>query len=234
MGPLLLLHGALSDQRQFDSLIPLLDDTFDVMTLNFAGHGGTVSQNDFSIEEFAEQVVSFLDQQGIEKAHFFGYSMGGYVALYLAKHHPNRVDRIFTLGSKLVWDPESGQREAGYLVPENMEKKVPRFADQLKAIHHPNDWKKVVHQTADFLLRLGKEPSLSKEDYADIQHPILFAVGDQDLMALEDTLGVKSQIPNASLLVLPRTPHPFNRVDVTVLSTFVKKFFLETQNASVL
>ncbi|MFN8510245.1 MAG: hypothetical protein U0Z75_06745 [Deinococcaceae bacterium] len=60
MGLLLLLHGARFDQRQFPSLFTLLGDTFDVM---FA----------FLIEEFAEQVVSFLNQQCIDKAHFYGF-----------------------------------------------------------------------------------------------------------------------------------------------------------------
>ena len=45
--------------------------------------------------------------------------MGGYVALHLALHHPERVQRIVTLGTKFRWDPVTAEREAARLDPAN-------------------------------------------------------------------------------------------------------------------
>lgn len=49
MKKLLLLHGALGSKNQFKSLKEILKSDFDVYDFNFEGHGGLVSDADFSI-----------------------------------------------------------------------------------------------------------------------------------------------------------------------------------------
>jgi 4,5:9,10-diseco-3-hydroxy-5,9,17-trioxoandrosta-1(10),2-diene-4-oate hydrolase len=43
--------------------------------------------------------LDFMDQLGIESAHFVGNSMGGQVAIKLAAEHPERVSRLVVIGS---------------------------------------------------------------------------------------------------------------------------------------
>ena len=93
MNSLLLLHGAIGAKDQLQPIAEQLKNTFDVHTLNFSGHGGEPMPSSFSIEQFAGDVLLFLKQNNISKTNIFGYSMGGYVALYLAKHHPDRLKR---------------------------------------------------------------------------------------------------------------------------------------------
>jgi pimeloyl-ACP methyl ester carboxylesterase len=88
---LLLLHGALGASSQFAQLIPLLDDDFELHTLDFEGHGGRkfafgsseispMPRRPFSMEGFVKNVLDYLERQSIDQTHIFGYSMGGYVA----------------------------------------------------------------------------------------------------------------------------------------------------------
>ena len=66
--------------------------------MNFSGHGGRpIPKEHFSIEMFAGDVIKFMDSAGIDSINIFGYSMGGYTAVYLARHHPERVKKIFRL-----------------------------------------------------------------------------------------------------------------------------------------
>ena len=90
MQHLILLHGALGSNKQFQSLVQELAGTFQLHTLNLHGHGGQpIPDHTFSIELFSEQVARYIQDMNIEKVNLFGYSMGGYVGMYLAKHHAN-------------------------------------------------------------------------------------------------------------------------------------------------
>jgi pimeloyl-ACP methyl ester carboxylesterase len=83
MQHLILLHGALGHANQLHPLADLLK-TYHVHTLNFSGHGGTPMSNaSFSIPLFAEEVRQYIRQNNLGNVAIFGYSMGGYVAMYL-------------------------------------------------------------------------------------------------------------------------------------------------------
>ena len=47
-----------------------------------------------------EDAIELLQQNNMEQANIFGYSMGGYVGMYLAKHHPGKNNRLITLATK--------------------------------------------------------------------------------------------------------------------------------------
>jgi|TARA_R110000782_G_scaffold1119_1_gene4043 pimeloyl-ACP methyl ester carboxylesterase len=138
MKNLLILHGAIGSKSQFNSLASLLNNQFNIHLLNFSGHGGEAFKENFNIPQFADDVLVYLEQQKVESIDIFGYSMGGYVALYLAKNHPEKVNKIITLGTKLSWTPDIAAKETKMLVAEKMEEKIPAFAEILKTRHHPN------------------------------------------------------------------------------------------------
>lgn len=225
MTHLLLLHGALGDKSQLKPFADSLNEDFKVHTLNFAGHGGASMPESFTIDRFADDVLTFMDENKIASAHIFGYSMGGYVALKLAKSHPQRVGKIFTLGTKLEWSPEVAQRETRMLDAAKIEEKVPAFATQLANRHAPNDWKEVLRKTAEMMIALGNSP-LNSAFYESIANDVRLAVGDRDTMtSLDETASAFRQIPNASLIVLPQTPHPIEKVDIERVKDELRLFF---------
>ena len=226
--PLLLLHGAISSCRQFDILLPFLNERFEVHTLNFPGHGGDeIKERPFSIPRFATSVLNYLDHEKIVDADIFGYSMGGYVALYLAAHYSGRVKKIFTLATKFEWTPEIAEKEVAQLDPEKISEKVPAFADLLKQTHHPQSWEKVVRKTSTMLLQLGSNPCLGKSDFQKIEIPVLVAKGDKDKMvSYEESKNAAANLKNGQLLVMPSTYHPFEKVDHPVLAGYINTFFL--------
>jgi hypothetical protein len=58
--------------------------------------------------------------------------MGGYVALYLASANENLLDKIANLGTKFDWNPETALKESKMLNVEQIEIKVPKFAEVLE------------------------------------------------------------------------------------------------------
>ncbi len=181
---LILLHGAIGSKDQLAALKNLLSSHYEVYDLNFSGHGGKPVDGDYSIAAFAEEVRLFMQENQIACADFFGYSMGGYVALYLALTHPKLVGRVTTLGTKFAWDPAIAEKEMKMLNPEKIAEKIPQFAAALQARHQPVDWKVVLQKTADMLHGLGNGQALTLTQWAAIQQPVLICLGDDDQMGL--------------------------------------------------
>ncbi|GAB4580370.1 MAG: hypothetical protein Fur0022_31100 [Anaerolineales bacterium] len=223
---LLLLHGALGTQTQWDHLVDQLADDFDVHRLTFEGHGDQALGHDrFRIEHFAANVIAYLDAHGLTQTDIFGYSMGGYVALTLAASHPDRVRRIFTLGTELVWTPERAARDVKMLDADKIAEKVPAFARTLEARHPAFGWRNVLAATMEMLIDLGQNPRLTEETFRTLPHRIRLGVGDQDTTAgVEDTVAVFRWLQKGELQVFPSTPHPFERVDVGMLAGAVREF----------
>lgn len=226
MEPLLLLHGAIGASAQLTPLADALARNYRVYTLNFSGHGGVgLPHGPLSIELFAHEVLRFLDEHQIEQISIFGYSMGGYVAMYLARYHPHRIKKVVTLATKYSWDEAIAAREVRMLDPEKTAEKVPEFATSLRQLHHPVDWKLVMVRTAEMMLAMGRDNPLKPLDYPLITHPVLLLLGDRDKMvSLEETLAVYKALPQAQLGILPATPHPIGAADCGLLSSLIIRF----------
>lgn len=226
MQQLLLLHGALGSAENFQSLASLLQNDFDIHTLTFEGHGGKdIPENDFSIAQFAQEVIIYLDENKIDSIPIFGYSMGGYVGLYLAKHFPERISKLFTLATKINWTKEGAAKDAGMLIPKVIIEKVPKYAAALETLHGKN-WEILMQKTAQMMLDLGENPLLTSSDFESITTPVLLSVGDKDMMVtVEETLAVFKTLSNAQLLVMPNTIHPIEKVVTTDLAFHLKSYF---------
>lgn len=223
--PLLLLHGALGSAAQLEPLQTQLTPHFTVQTLNFSGHGGKPPAGDFSIAAFADEVLAFLNENKIQQVNIFGYSMGGYVALHLAKHYPERVGKIFTLGTKFDWNPATAEREVKMLNPAKIQEKVPLFAEALAKRHQPNDWKEVVTKTAAMLHDLGHGAALEAQDFTNIQHPVTIGIGSQDnMVSLEESEATANMIPNGRLLLFSEFKHPIEQANFTTLADAIELF----------
>jgi esterase/lipase len=226
MEHLLLLHGAIGAKEQFIPLAEKLKSNYNVHTLNFSGHGGEPMPERFSIEVFANDVLNYLDKNSIDKVNIFGYSMGGYVAMYLAKNYPTRISKVMTLATKFLWTEAIAEKEIKMLNAEKIQEKLPEFAKILEDRNKPNDWKLALKATAEIMIALGKNNTLQLSDYEAIEHQTLISIGDKDTMVtLEETIAVYRQIKNANFLVLPNTQHPIEKVKVERISSEIKSFF---------
>lgn len=223
----LLLHGALGTGAQLEPLAQRLAGRVRPVVVEFEGHGlAAPGARAYRTEHFAENALAALDRaRAAGPAHVAGYSMGGYVGLWLARHHPARVASVFTLGTKAWWDPEGAAAEARQLDPEAIRAKVPKFAAVLAARHGEAGWPAVLERTAAMMRALGERPPLTEADYAAITCPVRVAVGDRDTTAgVEASARLVRALPAGELEVLPRTPHPVERVSWDRLAFSLSEF----------
>jgi pimeloyl-ACP methyl ester carboxylesterase len=93
--PLVLVHGYLGGSSQWDGLLPVLSQHFEVVTLDLAGYGMAnhlVAPTDLA--DHARNVLATLDHMGIERFHLLGHSMGGMVVQEITSQAPHRVNKL--------------------------------------------------------------------------------------------------------------------------------------------
>jgi 2-hydroxymuconate-semialdehyde hydrolase len=102
--PVLLIHGSgpgVSAWANWRLTIPELARRFRVVAPDIVGFGFTERPEDvpYDLDTWTAHAIGVLDALGIERAHVVGNSFGGSLALSLAIHHPERVDRLVLMGA---------------------------------------------------------------------------------------------------------------------------------------
>ena len=213
---ILLLHGGLGARDQMQPLAQALEPRLDPVTLDLPGHGDApLGGGGFDIETMRARVIGELDAWQLGRIAIFGYSMGGYVALEVARRRPDLAAAVVTLGTKFAWTPESAAREAKYLDVAKIRAKVPYFAEELERRHTALGWEAVLAQTAAMMASLGQDPVLTPERLAEIQCPVRVMVGDRDgTVSVEESLAASRALTRGQLEVLPGVAHPFEKIPV--------------------
>lgn len=223
MRDLILLHGALGASSEFDELVPLLNNDFNVHRFDLSGHGEQAVKESLNMELFANDLRQFIENNGLNKPQLFGYSMGGYVAYTLAKDNSEILGDIMSLGTKLKWDPLIAKLETGKLNPEKIEEKVPHFANYLSSLHL--DWKETMLKTATLMVDLGNGASLTFEDFGKIKNNCFIGLGDMDeMVSCQETIDVDAALLHSTYYKLANSRHPLPQLDKQTLANQIIKF----------
>jgi pimeloyl-ACP methyl ester carboxylesterase len=152
--------------------------------------------------------------------------MGGYAALVYAAKHPERIASVVTLGSKLLWDEAGLDALLKRLDADAIQQVVPKYAERLAREHGDPRWRDLVKATADLVERDFRTPLLTPVVFAEVKCPVLICSGDRDDTALApDTLRAAAMVPDGGALILPRTKHPFDLVDLDLLVPALRHFW---------
>jgi pimeloyl-ACP methyl ester carboxylesterase len=104
---LILLHGFLEDHSMWNDAVPLLSKNHSVISIDLLGHGKTDCIGYVhTMPQMADAVKAVLDYLKVTKYIFIGHSMGGYVALDLAKRFTEDIEGLCLLNSTYEADDE--------------------------------------------------------------------------------------------------------------------------------
>jgi pimeloyl-ACP methyl ester carboxylesterase len=103
--PLVLLHGVMGSERMWDDVAPLLGLRYDVIAPTAYGHRGgeAPSSRPARYSDVVAGAERQLDALGIDTAHLVGNSMGGWMALDLARR--GRARSVFAISPAGMWPP---------------------------------------------------------------------------------------------------------------------------------
>lgn len=118
--PVLLLSNSIAtDLHMWDAQIPALSQRFRVLRYDARGHGGSgAPAGAYSLDRLGRDVLELLDALRLDRVHFLGLSLGGFVGQWLAVRAPERIDRLVLsntsahLGPAAVFDERIREAEA--------------------------------------------------------------------------------------------------------------------------
>ena len=212
--PLLLLHGNGEDGSYFVHQLEDFSHEFLVCAIDTRGHGESpMGTAPFTLDQFAEDLLHFMDAHEIESADILGFSDGGNIALIFALRYPERVRRLVL--------------NAANLFPEGME---PWLLEDLvrehRALAHA-ETPEEIHQKQLLELML-REPYIDPAELSALTCPTLVIAGDQDMILKSHTRLIADSIPGAHLAIIPG-PHDCAYRNPADFNTAVERFFEETQ-----
>jgi pimeloyl-ACP methyl ester carboxylesterase len=208
--PVLLLHGGLSNAEWWGNLAPVLVAAgYRVVAMDSRGHGRSAwGDKPITYEQMAADSLGLLDHLGIPKTDVVGWSDGAIIALDLAIHHPERLNRVVAYGANFT--PDGVQ-----FVPSEQFPPFERFiADYRRLAPEPERFEELT-EVLNALYTVA--PNYSDAELGSIGVPVLVLDGaEEELIKPEHTQRLAELIPGAQLVLIPGTGHfaPFAKPGV--------------------
>ena len=187
--PLLLLHGNGEDGTYFVHQVEEFSRDFTVYAIDTRGHGQSPRGGaPFTISQFADDLLAFMDRQGLPRADILGFSDGGTIALIFALRHPDRVRRLILNGANL--DPKGVKPLVQLPIVLGY-----HFASLSKS---PK-----AKARAELLGLMVNEPHIDPAELGKLSMPVLVIAGTRDMIRENHTRLIANRIPNARLVLIP-------------------------------
>jgi len=197
--PIILLHGNGESSDYFKGQIDEFSGQYHVYAMDTRGHGRTPrGDKPFTIRQFADDLLGFMDRHQIGKAHLLGFSDGGNIAMVFAIRHPDRVDRLILNGANL----NAGGVKRSTQIPIEIGYRIAkRFSARSDS----------ARRNAEMLGLMVNEPDVSPEELAGIRAKTLVIAGTRDMIREEHTRMIAECIPDSRLVFLKGTHFIANR-----------------------
>jgi pimeloyl-ACP methyl ester carboxylesterase len=224
---IVVLHGANGSAKEMEPLSAPLRPYGRVIAHDLPGHGGRELPDRLSIPGAAQDVIARLDREGIERAFVVGYSLGGYEALYLARHFPQRILGACAIATKFFFDAETVKYWTYLAQPERLDRPGNPRAAEMLAAHGPY-WKAVTIANCALFGDLGASPPLTEDDLRAIERPVMLVNSNRDaLIQWDETLALGKLIPGARLAMFYGLAHPLRNVPVTRIGEAIGQWLRE-------
>ncbi|MCO6006236.1 alpha/beta hydrolase [Actinoallomurus purpureus] len=234
--PLVLLHAFPLSSAMWLAQREALSARFRVVTPDLRGFGGSpLGTADPSVDVMADDVAALLDAKGIDRAVVGGLSMGGYVTLAFCRRHADRVLGVVLADTKATADTDTARAtrlriaerlESDQTVDVLLEELLPRLVGPTTMRQRALIYGRVrglVQSAPPSAAAWAQRAMAARPDalemLAGLQAPALVIHGAEDAVATaEDARAMAEALPNAELVLVPRSghltaveqPQPFN------------------------
>ena len=199
-----------------------------VVVFDNRGVGASTGEPAKSIEQMADDAITFIQAKGFKKVDLFGFSMGGMISQEIVLKQPQLIRKmilsgtgpaggtgISTVGRVSNWDLVRGmatrQDPKVYLFftrTENGKAAAKAFVQRINERTENRDKEIMLSAYRAQLKALKKWGSKKPADLSVIQQPVLVANGDHDRMVpTVNTYDLAKRLPNSSLIIYPDAGH---------------------------
>lgn len=241
---ILLLHGWGCDGSIFSFIESGLPAEASVITVDFPGHGKSEEPpQPWGVKEYAQQILTLMDALEIKRARVIAHSFGGRIAVYLASHYPDRIEKMVITGGAGIRRPISEsqrKRQARYKRWNAflntlkrfklLERFVERWQTRLRKRYGSADYNRLNENMRKTFVKVISEDLLPFLD--EIKAPTLLIWGSEDtetpLWMGEE---MEKRIPDAGLVVFEGRSHFAFIEEWQRFLMIVKEFFWGGENA---
>jgi len=243
--PVILQHGLTDNYEGWYgksrevNYVKTLQDKYQVVLLDARGHGksGKPHQPEkYAMKYMVGDVVAVLDELNIEKAVFWGYSMGGRIGLAAAKYAPERFTAYIIGGQGLSEKDSKVQIEAhqGYIkLLENGNQYFIDFLEKRRG-SKLQDWEYEMWHNADteaYIAYMSYYEDIGMAEYLPkVSAPFLFYVGSLDKNPYGAAIRGSEVIPNAEFVSLSGVNHSGASIGTKPALPYVIKFLEQVTN----
>jgi pimeloyl-ACP methyl ester carboxylesterase len=228
-GPALILHhGTAGSGEDWIEMgyVNALGKNRQIILIDARGHGESDKPHDpdsYALARRAGDVVAVLDDLGLHRADYFGYSLGGWIGFGVARYAPSRI-RSFVIGAAHPF-AENMKAFRDLMTPEGAQtifERIPGLSVAAKERLLAND--------LDALRALSFDREANAEALKSMTMPCLFFVGDNDPRC-EPVKQCAAALPNAKFVAFPGHDHFTMLADIGQVGPLVDHF-LTTQTVS--
>jgi len=211
--PLILLHGAGGTHLYWPPQVRHLKGA-QIYAIDLPGHGQSEGVGRQSVSAYAEALVDWMGECGLEKTVLAGSSMGGAIALWIALTNPERVAGLVLVGTgarlRVSEEILEGTRQEGtfqrtvdQIISWSYSKDAPRSLRQPAAQRMKQTRFTVLH--GDFLACNAFDVM---SDLERIRTPALIICGQEDRMTpVKYSRFLAEKLADAELIEVPRAGH---------------------------
>ena len=242
--PIILIHGLFGSLENLGAIARLLTESYTVYSLDLPNHGRSGHTTTTDLPSLADHILQWMNENSIDRAHFFGHSLGGKAAMEVALRHPERVVGLVVVDIAPVhYEPHHGGVFKGLLSVDVAELVSRADADSMLAEYVPE------LPVRSFLLKnLVKLPEggfswrmnlpVIHRDYAELIKAnisgkcfggnVLFLKGGESNYILEKHRHeILSRFPQTTLKIVANTGHWLHAEKPDLVSKLTKSFLLE-------
>jgi 3-oxoadipate enol-lactonase len=225
---LVLLHAFPLTADMWQPQLQAPPDGWRLLAPDLAGLGGSDDheRDAVALDDYASDVLAWLDRLGIGQVVIAGLSLGGYVALALARLAAHRLSGLVLADTKAPADTDEGRAardrmletlsergEDGIaeamlpkLLGDTTRRTRPELVSEVRSMIVKNSPDGVRRAILRLRGRPDATPVLSR-----IQVPVLIVVGEEDTVTPpSDAAALRAGIPHASLQTIPGAGHLSN------------------------
>lgn len=198
---IVLLNGTSGHIEAWTHNIRAFAARYRVVAYDYPGHGySTLAEADLEIPDYESHLLALLDVLGLERVHLMGESLGGWVAIKFAPHHPERLrslvlsapggrminaptmNRVSPISRRAVDDPTfENVKERLQVVIHDPGKISDELVEIRRAIYaRPGFATSMAHITALQVPEIRARNQVTDDDYAAIGVPTLLVWTDHE------------------------------------------------------
>lgn len=195
--PVVFLHGFPHNRSLWTPQVHGLVDRARCLAPDLRGFGETTVAGPYSMDQYADDVVSLLDLLRIDKAVIAGLSMGGYAAFSVWRRHRARVRGLVLADTRAEPDGDAARAKRDEMISLARERGVGAVADAMITGMVGKGTRERSPQIVDEVYRMlscapldgtigALEALKTRQDsrgtLATIDVPTLVVVGDEDVI----------------------------------------------------